>query len=90
MKCVIKSYIVDLLLKLRVRNGHSVQLYKMLISSSRNADNSAGTVICLIYTLNQVLTGLLGQGCGVKMPGLVVMNAVMIIYIYIYILAVLN
>ena len=28
-----KSYIVDLLLMLRVRNGHSVQLYKGLISS---------------------------------------------------------
>ena len=48
MKCAIKSYIVDLQLKLRVRNGHSVQLYKVLISSSRNADNSVGTVICLI------------------------------------------
>ena len=34
MKCAIKSYIVDLLLKLRVRNGPPVQLYKVLISSS--------------------------------------------------------
>ena len=40
MICAIKSYIVDLRLKLRVRNGHSVQL---LISASSNADNSAGT-----------------------------------------------